>query len=149
MKLHAGQQGTFLCIHTASVSTALCSFKTHVLNLHSNIKLMAAAYSSFIKITIRTLVIDSVILAAYGTSLRGIAQKWSLGLTGACSPLYQQELKKKFVSSGSDPVHAGSEASVHYSSCFPVGLMGTGWWAEQTLSRQETSGSSCFCMLTV
>lgn len=148
MKLHAGQQGTFLCIHTASV-TALCSFKTHVLNLHSNIKLMAAAYSSFIKITIRTLVIDSVILAAYGTSLRGIAQKWSLGLTGACSPLYQQELKKKFVSSGSDPVHAGSEASVHYSSCFPVGLMGTGWWAEQTLSRQETSGSSCFCMLTV
>lgn len=93
--------------------------------------------------------IDSVILAAFGTSLRAIAQKCSLGLTGACSPLYQQELENKFASFGSYPVHAVSEASVHYSSCFLVGLMGTGWWAEQTLSRQETSGPSCFCMLTV
>lgn len=36
---------------------------------------------------------DSVILAAFGMSLRAIVQKCSVGLTGACSPLYQQELK--------------------------------------------------------
>jgi len=36
--------------------------------------------------------IDSVILASFGTSLRGIAQKCALGLNDACSPLYQQEL---------------------------------------------------------
>lgn len=41
-------------------------------------------------------------------------------------------------------MHPGSEVSVHYSSCFPAGLMGTGLWAEQTLSRQDTSSSSCF-----
>lgn len=144
MKLHAGQQGTFLYIHTASVSTALCSFKIPVLNLHSNIKLMAAAYSSFIKITIRTLVIDSVILAAYGTSLRGIAQKCSVGLTGACSPLYQQELKKKFVSSGSDPVHAGSEASVHYSSC-SSGSHGN--WVVGWANTQQTGDQRFFLFL--
>lgn len=34
---------------------------------------------------------------------------------------------------------------VHHPSCFLAGLMGTGLlWAEQTLSRQETSSSSCF-----
>jgi len=46
MKLHAVQQGTFLCIHTTAVSAALCNFKILVSNVHSNIKLMAAAITT-------------------------------------------------------------------------------------------------------
>lgn len=89
--------------------------------------------------------IDSEILAAFGKSLRTIVQK-CLGLHAHhCT----SRNLNKFVSSGSDPVHAGSEASGHYSSCFLVCLMGTGWWTEQTLNRQETSSSSCFCVLAV